>query len=302
MNFLVIGEIATEYILKVIHFPKENFSCQITNLFTTIGGGGKNCAVFLSALGATVSLVSKVGNTDETQNVYTLLKRHGLDTSFVKLVSDSCSTVIFDIVDNKGDRKVYVLSPPSVQLTASDITSKMMMNADCVVITATTWEAMYKSALLGKRLGKIVAFNPSAEFMALTPVQLDRILKNIDIVFLNRREAFYFARKSSLKELSEALRAQGPQVAAITLGKDGCFISSENLLKRVPSFKVKNVSSMGLGDAFAAGFLYSLVELRERNLLKCAVFGNAAAACVCSSGRMSESPPTLKQVRQMIEK
>lgn len=62
-----------------------------------------------------------------------------------------------------------------------------------------------------------------------------------------------------------------------------------------------SLTAWGTGDSFAAGFLYSLIELKKGDIVQCAPFGNATAAYVCSIGKMSEVTQAFSDIKKIIE-
>ena len=71
--------------------------------------------------------------------------------------------------------------------------------------------------------------------------------------------------KTTVEEACTYLHEIGAKIIAVTLGKDGTFISSEGFTKLVPSVEVSPVDTTGAGDAFIGCLLFQISELDNFN-------------------------------------
>ena len=65
-------------------------------------------------------------------------------------------------------------------------------------------------------------------------------------------------------------------------------------------FPVKLVKSFGGGDAYAAAFLYGLME--GWDIIDCLEFGSGAASMLVASHSCSEAMPHVEEVKEFIRK
>ena len=110
----------------------------------------------------------------------------------------------------------------------------------------------------------------------------------VDILIGNQAELMLVAGADDLEAATDMLGRRVP-VLVSRLGDTG---------PRVWSGRDSVVATIGAGDGFASGFLYAL--LKEKPLLECLHYGNAAAAIVVSRLSCSEAMPTLAEVEGMI--
>ncbi|RLG66963.1 ribokinase, partial [archaeon] len=102
------------------------------------------------------------------------------------------------------------------------------------------------------------------------------------------------------EKASRKLIKKGVGAVIVTLGEEGAYIVSMSLSKKIPSFKIKVVDTVGAGDAFSGGLAYALVNGMD---LKDAVrFANAAAAVSCTKYGAQASMPKLSEVRRLLKK
>ena len=90
----------------------------------------------------------------------------------------------------------------------------------------------------------------------------------------------YSISHSTIAEFAESLFRKTPlEYCLITLGGRGAFAASKKGEEvYVPAYKVELIDTCGSGDAFTAGFLYTL--LQEKGLGDACKFGNALGAMV----------------------
>ncbi|MEZ7898167.1 MAG: PfkB family carbohydrate kinase [Flaviflexus sp.] len=106
--------------------------------------------------------------------------------------------------------------------------------------------------------------------------------------------------------------AMGPQLVAITGGKDGAIVATENIIVRSQTPPVNAVDQIGAGDAFMSGLIDALGRtsmlgvgsresrrrLSERQLKSIAGYANAGAAITVS--RRGAVPPTRDELLDFV--
>src|SRR5258708_7771116 len=113
-------------------------------------------------------------------------------------------------------------------------------------------------ALLNQFLNKVkgpkIFFSPSLMYVKLGLKRLKPVLKNIDVLFVNRAEI------ESLTNLdpnngSKFLRELGPKIVVCTLGSEGVLVTTTKEQFHLKAQVIKTVvDPTGAGDTFAAGF------------------------------------------------
>jgi len=94
---------------------------------------------------------------------------------------------------------------------------------------------------------------------------------------LNEQEAYNMTGEKDYTKASEKIRSVGPKIVIVKLGKEGSYVSSEEFTGKIQAFTVdKIVDTTGAGDAFASGFIVSM--LRGYNIRKAVIYANATAA------------------------
>ncbi len=88
------------------------------------------------------------------------------------------------------------------------------------------------------------------------PENVLRLLRNIDLLFVNEIEAKFITGADSEEKAIEILRRKGTTDVIITLGKRGSIISVGDEVIRIPSYPPERlIDPTGAGDSYLAGFI-----------------------------------------------
>ncbi len=108
--------------------------------------------------------------------------------------------------------------------------------------------------------------------------ELDRIVKAVDVVFMDEGEARSYADEKNLLRAARRIHDAGPRTVVIKRGEHGVLVSNDGNLFSTPAFAVDNVvDPTGAGDAFAGGFMGLLAatrDLSEQGLRRAAALGS----------------------------
>jgi sugar/nucleoside kinase (ribokinase family) len=85
-------------------------------------------------------------------------------------------------------------------------------------------------------------------------------LKYIDILIFNKEEAIALTSKNQIEEIFKEIKKHTDALVVITNGNEEVFayFNEQVYIKKIE--KVKPVDTTGAGDAFAAGFIYSIMK------------------------------------------
>ncbi len=111
---------------------------------------------------------------------------------------------------------------------------------------------------------------------------LVRLLKKIDIFFLNDSEARQFSNETNLLKAAKCILSLGPRMVIIKKGEHGSLFFSRNSQFSVPGFPLEIIKDpTGAGDSFAGGvmgYLSRFKKIDERRLRKAIVYGSIMAS------------------------
>lgn len=260
---VVVGSYNIDLTIKTRKIPRPG-ETVIGGVFSRGGGGkGANQAVAAVRVGASVSLIARVGKDPLGQEALARLNEEQIDTQHVLLDPDVPTGVAFIIVDEHGENSIIVASGANSRLSPSDIerASDVIASAKVLLVQLESpLDAIRAAIAFAHRNGALVILNPA-------PAQaLDsHLLEEIDILTPNAVETemltgIKITDAESLRSASKKLLQFGVRRVLITLGRRGVFSASEENTEWIPAFKVHAVDSTGAGDIFSGALAAFLAE------------------------------------------
>ena len=252
--------------------------------FIVMGGPAAYVSLVARHLGATVSVVSKVGGDFPSAYLW-WLQQEGVNLSGVVKI-EKAQTTRFELkyTDNLSHRKLQLKNkaPP---ITVEDLPKSL--KAKTVHIAPIAGEITYEVAeTLRSRAqwlsldpqGLVRNFDKEGNVTCDSPAE-KRVLELVDIYKSSLNEIKAITGMSNLNSAIKAVHDCGAEIVIVTLGRRGAVLSVEETVYRIPAYKLKKVvDPTGAGDVFIGGFLAEHVH--GENLLWCACVGSAAASLV----------------------
>ncbi len=129
---------------------------------------------------------------------------------------------------------------------------------------------------------KLVGCDTMNYWIENKPESLEKVLKRVNVAFMNDAEARQFCCTSSIIKAGAEIRKLGPTIVVIKKGEHGAVVFSENNFFAAPSYPLDEVCDpTGAGDSFAGGFMGYLAhtdDLNSRNIRKAVVYGSVLAS------------------------
>lgn len=291
--------------LEKIGFPKGEAACvalgskiEVDSPVFTTGGGAANAAVTFARQGFKTAAIIKVGEDDAGDSVISGLKKEGVKVIAArsKKHGTAYSTVL---ITEGGERTILVYRGAGEDITERELSLGNMKARFAYISPGNIpMAAMQKLVSTLRKQGTKVAFNPSRAYLA-HPGTLKAILKNTDIVFVNREEASLLTGipyRKEAKIVSEFFNLIEDGIAVITEDKDGAIACDGGYVYRAATFDdVRPIDATGAGDAFGAGFVAGLLE--KDDILYALRLASANAASVISELGGAEGALTKKAFR-----
>jgi ribokinase len=240
----------------------------VEDLEINTGGGGTNSAVAFSRLGLKTGFIGALGRDVNGEFVGAELKKEGVE--FLGH-TEKGKTGLSVILPGKGDRTI---------LTYKGVNDSLSYNAEH--LPQTNW--LYVSTMIGKSFNSVekivaeakrrnvkIAFNPSLYLAKQGFAKLKKILACVDIVILNKEEAYALTGKTHQKEMLESIAFHVNGIIVITDGASKIYALSGKEFYSLMPHDVKVVDSTGAGDAFASGFVFGI--MRGEGIQKALHFG-----------------------------
>jgi 5-dehydro-2-deoxygluconokinase len=308
MDVVVLGRIGYDLYSEEPHVPLP----RVRRFSRYLGGSSANMAVGLARLGASVGIVSCLGNDSLSQFLVDFLTAEKVDTAHVQTragyLPSLCLTEVsppdrFPQVFYRHDAVDTMLA-----VTAEDLdfaaSGRMFITNGTSLCASPSRESTYRALERAKKAGSRVVLDvdyrsmswPSAE-EAGQAVRL--ALPFVDVLIGNQPELMLVAGEPTLERATDQLRRRGLPLLVSKLGEQGTRVWSGEESVFLPPYQVEVCTTIGAGDGFASGFLFGL--LRGLPVEECLHYGNAAAAIVVSRLSCSEAMPTLEEVKALMQ-
>jgi 2-dehydro-3-deoxygluconokinase len=274
--------------------PQEDGELRLGMPLTLrFAGAESNFAIALARLGIDVAWVSRLGRDPLGDMILQGVEREGVDTRWVH--RDDAPTGLFCKWRSGGRSSVTYRRAGSAasRLRVGDVPDEAFDRVEVVHLTGITMaisesarELVLDVARRGKERGATVVFDPNFRpALPDTPeAAAERqlaVLQHADWYLCGQGEAQLLWPDGEI-----------PVPSVIRIGADGAIVEG---VKVAPPRTAFVVDEVGAGDAFAAGFVYGL--LQGWSPPECAGAGNVIAACALAGTGDWETLPRLDEVR-----
>ena len=234
------------------------------------GGSATNSACWAATQNVSVGLVARIGDDQTGKLIREGLIHPNLSLNLIETPnsrSGSCAILI----DAQGERTMFPDPGANLFLSPDDVPTDWIKTAEIIHISAysllrkNTQNSIKEIILNAKQQNLKISIDVASSQPLIDNDGFNALsqLAPFDYLFANKDEAEVLGDISKIKLLCHNLiLKQG--------SKESIWLSNNQELKDIPE-KTKVVDSIGAGDAFAAGFLTSVIKKEPAaNILKIA--------------------------------
>jgi pseudouridine kinase len=244
----------------------------------TPGGVGRNIAHNLARLGASVALISVVGDDLHGTALIAATNNAGVDISRVRSDGPATGSYIA-MLDSDGEMLTAVndmraadhISPQLIAANADVIAAARLVVADCNLPIETL-----------QAIAKIAADRLVIEPVSVPKSRKLKTLLQTSPVFLatpNLDQLEELCGSRSIDAAAAQLHAMGLRNVVMHAGAEGAFVSGDGVEDHVPPQSAGPIVDVtGAGDAAVAGLVFGL--LQGQSLLDAAAMGQKMAGIV----------------------
>ncbi|MFC3533667.1 ribokinase [Vogesella facilis] len=278
---VVVGSINMDLVVVTDRFPAPGETISGERFLTVPGGKGANQAVAASRLGASVSMVGKVGRDAFGDELLAGLQREGIDTRHVGRAEVATGVALITV--SGGENSIVVVPGANHALLPADIAAaEPQLAAADVILTQLEIPLATVQALLqlAARHRVPVILNPAPA----QPLPAD-LLQRCALITPNEHElATVLGRPGA--EMASLLPLL-PGKVVMTHGKHGAWHArADGSLHHQPGFAVQAVDSTGAGDTFNGALATFLPLGLEAALRHAAAAGALAVTRLGAQGGM----------------
>ena len=269
------------------------------------GGAAANVAIGMARLGARTAFVGAIGDDAPGAQFADNMREHGVDVSHLHVMAGQATSLACMFETPDREYEFYVCpgprSIPSHRLPSGYVRSARILYVTGHVLTEeeSTCDTLLDAMATAHEAGVTVALDPGKYW--LNPALESRVheaVKLTDIILPNRMEAERLTGRRAPRDAAGDLLEAGVRIVAVTMGDEGCLAACADRMIERSAFRTGIVSTVGAGDAFASGMLYSY--LAKESLEDMAAFANAAAAIKIGTPGAAEGMPGADEVRSFL--
>lgn len=279
------------------------------------GGAPANVCAAISKLGGEAIFLGKVGADPFGDFLEETLQSVGVHTNLLIKDSSSPTTLAFVSLGEDGQRDFVFNRGADANLTLDEVpleivgSMKIVHFGSATALLTPPFSQTYKELFsYAKNNHSFISFDPNFR----TDLWQGRENKFIELVFdyipycdflkVSDEELFLLTKEGDIQKAVSMLHLKGAKCIAVTLGKDGTFLSYNGDTTTVSSIPIKAIDTTGAGDAFVGATLYQLSKLENPKSISFTdwktiiQFSNKVGAMVCEKMGAIEAIPTLEEV------
>ncbi len=289
--------------------PSSKGPMRFVNTFERkVGGAELNFVIGCSRLGLKSGWISALGKDEFGRYIANFVRGEGIDTAEVQHVDGYPTSLNFKEISEGGSGRTfyYRYNSPTTVITEETLNEDYIKNAKILHVTGVFAAVdkknpgvLKKAIKIAKKHGVKVSFDPNLRLKLWTLEEaketLLQILPDVDIVLSGDEEAELLFGKHSIEEYIEIFKNYGVSTVVLKRGENGSVGYQDGELIKASPVKPKIVAdTVGAGDGFNAGFIYSY--LNNSSLEDSLKFANLVGSMVVSVSGDNEGLPYLDDV------
>lgn len=318
-NVIVLGSMITDLTACAPRLPRPGEALLGDEFGIFQGGKGFNQAVAAARLGASVTLIGRIGADSFGDSFLDILRKEGLSDSHVERdPTEGTGVACIMIGEDSGQNAIIVLPRANLALTPAIVTSNMQAilaqhdfsppNGVFMAQNEMRMETIAAGLRFAHNAGLITMFNVAPAPREAFPADL---LSQVDILVVNESEASTIGNieVESLETAQQAatrLLDMGPHQVIITLGAQGALWSHRPPAQAAPvthylqpAMLMKQVDATAAGDAFCGALAASLAH--GRGMTESLQRATAAGAITVTRMGAFPSLPTANEVEDLLK-
>jgi len=243
----------------------DNIKTHKSSVKNVLGGSASYSSIAASFF-AQPKVIAVVGN-DFTKKHIKPFHDRGVDTSSIEVKEGK--TFTWSASYDKDFKNATTLSTQlNVFADFAPVISRKDMETQALFL-ANISPQIQLDVLKQMKRPRLVACDTMNLWIQNNKPQLLKLLKSIDIVFVNEAEARQLTGIYNLIKAGKAILKAGPKITVIKLGPNGALLLTKEQMFQVPPFLVEDpIDTTGAGDTFGGGFIGYLASVKNWNNIK----------------------------------
>ncbi|MEC5424528.1 sugar kinase [Virgibacillus sp. C22-A2] len=276
-----------------------------------IGGAELNFAIACARLNLSSTWISRLGKDEFGRHIHNFARGEGINTNNVKLMEGYPTSINFKEINEDGSGRTFYYrhDSPILTLTTEDIRGELFDDVSVIHLTGVymaidkkNLEIVYKIIDIAKDKNIPISFDPNIR-LKLWDIKDAReayntIFPHVDILLTGLDEIELITGISSETDLELFAKKNNISELVIKDGGNGSRLYTGNQWFYQDAFPVKVVDTVGAGDGFDAGYVYSY--LHNKTAADKLKFANAVGAFVTTVSGDNEGLPYLEDVENYL--
>jgi sugar/nucleoside kinase (ribokinase family) len=296
---LVLGELNVDLVLGGLSStPRLGRELIASDFDLTLGSATAIFACQVRKLGHPVTFVGRVGGDDFGRFCVRELEKLGIDTRAI--VRSERATGVTLSLPLRGDRAQVTYLGAIAELGERDFSPGVFAAHQHLHLSSFALQKRLRPAFprllrRARAAGLTTSLDPNSELRGALGQSVLKLLPQVDLLFLNEREARELSGLNNSARALDALarRARG---VIIKLGRRGAIAGLDGQRAHAPASRVRAIDTTGAGDSFAGGFVSAF--LRGAALVDCLRLGNLCGSASTAALGGTAGQPTLADVRR----
>lgn len=263
----VVGSNMIDLVTYTNRMPLPGETIEAEDFMQGFGGKGANQAVAAARLGASVTVVTCVGDDMFGQQQIRNFQDNGIDTSHVHVIANRSSGVAPIFVEPSGENSILIIKGANAALSPEMVDQAAPVLAECDAILMqleVSLEVNYHTIAWAAAKGITTILNPAP---ASAQLEVSR-LAGLSFFCPNETELATLTgmptdTDDDIVTAARHLIGQGIGQVVVTLGGRGARLVTADSVEEIAAVKVIPVDTTGAGDAFIGSFAHHLASGME---------------------------------------
>ncbi len=273
---------------------------DIEEIHFDYGGGALNTSFGFNKMGFDSNVLASIGNDSTAKKIEMILKMEKINLIPVPSGKETGFSVIFR--KPKGDRTIMTYRGANNEWNEQKVPWKKLKKMNWVYVSSfgTSKSFLEKIAGFCKKNKIKLAFNPGASQRKLGLERLKKVVKQCNILILNKEEITEWTKKRNEMDAARELTEIGAKIVVVTDGRKGSTAFNGKKFFKQKAYDVERRDVTGAGDSFSVGFV-SAIE-NKKNIALALKIGTANACSVITKIGAHNGLLSFKSVQRFVKK
>lgn len=258
----MLGDINIDTVWPVDKLPGPGHDAYVDKVAASLGGAVLNTAIVLDKLNHPTAMLSCLGEDIWARQIRDLLGGTGINLNHACVRPEHASGLVFIAVTPDGERTMFSQRGANIHFSPQDLDEAVFSRAGMLYLSGYSLlespqkEASWRAIELAKQYKVPISLDSGFEPVFIDPDSVRKLIPDLAVCVTGSKEMEKLYSVTDPAEAARYLISQGVELAAIKLGKDGCYVADEAGTCFCPAFKMDVIDTTGAGDSFSAGLMY----------------------------------------------